>query len=217
MSCSAFFRSVDVFVSRDLSDAERARALAEAAEEGTRELIAAGRASPRFTREVDGVEGRPATSVRPDGVIVDRFSHLAEVIVFALAFLRERSPQRTGRFRSSFFLGISTQRGTDGRFVPAERFNPAALGPEVEELIISNEEPYARKVDVQLVGGRRLRFSVPAGLYEDAARQVKRRFGNFVDCYRRYTVRFPGQYVLREGQKAGKPVESRALVISLRR
>lgn len=84
MSGAAFARSVDVFVSRDLSAEARSLALATAAEKGTRELIASGRASSRFVRVVDGREGAPAASVRPDGVIVDRFSYIAEVVEFAL-------------------------------------------------------------------------------------------------------------------------------------
>lgn len=217
MSGAAFARSVDVFVSRDLSPAARSQLLAEAARQGTAELIASGQASPRYVREVDGVEGAPAEAVRPDGVIVDRFSYLADVVVFALAYLKERSPQGTGAFRSGFFLGLSSSIGGDGRFVAAESFNPAAMGAEVQEVIIGNEQPYNRLVDVQMAGGRRIRFNVPGEIYDGAARVVKRRFGNLVDAYRRYDVRFPGQYVLKAGQRAGKPVNSPALVISLRR
>ncbi len=150
------------------------------------------------------------------GVIVDRFSYIAEVVEFALGYLRERAPVRTGAFRDGFFLGISTTRGVDGRFVPAAAFNPRTLGADVREVIIGNVVPYSRLVDVQLVGGRRVRFSAPANLYHDAARLLVRRFGNHVDAFRRYTVRFPGQYVLKTGPKAGKPVETPALIISAR-
>lgn len=217
MSGAAFRRSVDVFIAKSLSPAARSAQLARAAEEGTKNLIQAGRASPRYVRRVDGKEGAPASSVRPDGVIVDRFSYLGEAAAFALAFLQGRAPKGSGTYRASFYLGLSSSIGGGGKFVMASQFNPDAVTTDIEEIVIGNTQPYSRKVDVQLIGTKPLKFSVPAGLFEDARSAVRRRFGNFADARRVYTRNFPGQYMLRGGKRPGKPVESPALVISLRR
>lgn len=212
MSGSAFQRSVDVFLSRDMSDAVLSAALADVAESSVAEMVRSGQASARYTRTVDGREGAPAASVKPSGAIVYRFSYLGEVAAFALGYLVERSPSLSGDFKRSFFLGISTSSGGNGKFVRAANFNPDAVTSDVEEIIIGNTQPYNRLVDVQLAGGQRVRFKVPGEIYDGAAKAVKRRFGNFVDAYRRYDVRFPGQYTLR----GDKPVQSPALVISVR-
>jgi hypothetical protein len=209
MSGAAFRRSVDVFVARHLSPQAQSAALARVAKEGVAELIRTGRAPPRYTRYVDGREGAPEESVRPDGEIRYRFDPMAEVIAFALAFLRERSPVRTGRYRDSFYLGL------DGRFVPASSFNPERM-ERVSEVTIGNMAPYSRKLSVQMVGGKQIKVSVPPGIFEDAAVAVNRRFGNVVRCKKVYTVSFPGQYILKRGRRAGKPVESPALVIARR-
>ncbi|UPY35494.1 hypothetical protein [Sediminicoccus sp. KRV36] len=212
MSGTAFQRSVDVFLSRSLSPAAMSAALADVAERGTRDLIASRRAAPRFTRIVDGVKNAPASSVKPTGLIVDEFYYLGDVAAFALAFLQARSPVLSGDFKKGFFLGIAMTKGGAGKFVRAANFNPEAVTPDVAEITIGNVEPYNRLVDVQKVGGRRLRFKVPPDLYGDAAKALRGRFGNAVDAYRRYDVNFPGKY--RTGD--GKTVQSPALVISAR-
>jgi hypothetical protein len=209
MSGSNFSRSIDVFIRQNLSPEARSAALAEVARRGVAELIATGQASPRYRRIVDGVEGAPETAVRPDGVIVYRFDAMAEIVAFALAFLAGRSPVRSGAFRRGFYVGL------DGRFVMASAFNAATMG-RVSEVVIGNVEPYARMVDVQMAGGQPVRFSVPADMFSDAAGAVRARFGNIITARREYNMTFPGQYLLRAGKRAGKRVQSPALVISVR-
>ena len=209
MSASTFQREVQVFLDRELSDEALSRKFAAYAQDDVAKLIASRRASPRWRRFVDGVEGVPAESVKVGGHIVYEFEYLADVIVFALAFLQERSPHRTGEFAHSFYLGL------DGKFVPAMRFNPMTMG-DVQEVVIGNIQPYSRKIDVQLVGTRRLRFSTPPNLFADCVQAIRSRFGNTVTAKRVYTMNFPGQYVARQGKRAGKRVESPAIVITRR-
>lgn len=216
MSGAAFQRSVDVFLSREMSPSARSAALAEYAESSVAELIASRRASPRYKRTVDGREGAPASSVKAEGSIVYQFSYLGEVAAFAISYLQSLSPKLSGDFRNGFFLGLAASRGGDGKFVRAANFNPDALGSDIEELIIGNTEPYNRLVDVQLAGAQRIKFDVPAEIYDGAARAVKSRFGNFVNAYRRYDVNFPSKYILQTGSRKDKPVQSPALVISVR-
>lgn len=206
----AVTRQASVFIAAHLSPQAQARALAEAAKRDVAQLIAAGRASPDFTRFVDGRQGAAEETVRAGGTIAYRFAYAGEVAAFALAFLRQRAPVGQGTYRESFYLGL------DGRFVPAAQFNPATMG-EVAEIVIGNTQPYSRKVDVQLVGGQALQFSVPAGLFEDAATAIQRRFGRLVTARRRGTMRFPGQYRATEGARAGRLVESPAVIITFRR
>lgn len=217
MSGSAFRRQVDVFVARSLAPEARSRILAETARKGVAELVRSGRAPPDYRRYVDGVPEAPEHAVRPEGVIVYRFHHMAEVVAFALAYLRQRAPRSAASngnydrqaFVDSFYLGL------DGRFVPAGRFAPARMGP-VSEVVIGNTRPYNRLVDVQMRGGQRVRFSVPADIYRDCYAQIDRRFGNHVTTRRVASMTFPGQYVLRRGRRAGRRVESPALVITAR-
>lgn len=225
-SAAAFRRSLQVFADRTLSPAAQSSHLARVAKAELAVLIQSGRAPASYRRFVDGREGAPEESVGPAplGRIVYRFNHLGAVCTFALSFLVNRSPERSGRFRKGFYLGI------DGKFVPMAQFNAAALTADVKEIVIGNVEPYSRKVDVQLVGGESLSFSVPAGLFEDAVQAIKARFGALVDVKRVYTMKFPGQYTLKQRQvhqsgryrgrsrkRVGTPVESPAIIITPRR
>jgi hypothetical protein len=204
----ASFRQVSkLFVERELSGPARSAKLAAFARTGLAELIASGKASPSYRRFVDGREGAQESDVRPDGVILYEFSYIAEAVLFAITFLQGRSPVRSGRFRESFIVAV------DGRPIPARQFQPRSV-PLTAEVIIYNKQPYSRKVDVQTVGGRRLRFSTPAGLFDDCARAMKRRFGNSFTAKRLYSVAAPGQYVLRRGPKKGRRVDSPAVVIT---
>jgi hypothetical protein len=205
----AFTRQVDVFVSRALSPQARSAALAEAARRGVADLISSGRAPPRYRRFVDGVEGAAESAVKPDGAIVYRFEYLAEVITFALGYLQGRAPTGSGAFRRGFFLGL------DGKFVRAAAFNPQTMGP-VREVMIGNVEPYNRLVDVQRAGTRVLKYRVPPDLYADAVRTLRGRFGKMVEIRRVYDAQFPGQYLLQSGKRAGKRVQSPALMITVR-
>lgn len=210
-------QQVQVFVDAALSPAARAAQLAAVAKQGVADLIASGQASPRFQRFVDGRADAPEESVDGrHGVILYQFSSVADATAAALDFLRARAPARSGDYRNSFYVAV------DGRFIPARMFRMDSVPPSAE-IVIGNTEPYSRKVDVQLVGSKPLRFSVPPGLFDDAARDLRRRFGNTVTVKRVYSMNFPGQYRLRQtthragshrvARKAGTLVESPALII----
>ena len=215
MSGAAFRRNVDVWVQDNLTAEARSALLARTARQKLAELQAQGRAPRHFTRYVDGMEGAPEDSVRPNGVILYRFRFLANAAAFALSYLQARSPVRSGAFRAGFYLGVGGDRdGDGGRFLRAADFVPAAVTGDVQAIVIGNVEPYNRQVDVQMAGQRRMRFTVPANMYADAASAVRARFPG-VSARAVYSRSFPGQYVLRTGPRAGKPVHSPALVISV--
>ncbi len=238
---AAFNERLKVFIDRTLSPEAQSRRLAEVAKAEKDRLIAAGRASRRYRRWVDGVEGAPEEAVKAadGGRIVYRFSVMGAVCTFALSFLINRSPPRssaplnpatgkTAHYRDGFYFGIkdSAAAQAGGRFVPAAQFNPAALSPSITEIIIGNTLPYSRKIDVQLVGSEALSFSVPPDLFYDAVKAIGARFGSIVEVKSVYTMDFPGQYRLKRRQfytagkhqglsrgREGTRVESPAIII----
>lgn len=206
-------RAITVMVAQGTSPERRSAALATAARTGVAELIRTGHASPKYRRFVDGTEGRDESSVRPDGTIAYRFGYMGEVVAFALAYVRDRGPIRDGKWRRSLTVAVN------GRPIPAAQFNPDSV-PEDATILCYSPLDYSRKVDVQLVGGKRLRFKVPPGIFDDAARAVRGRFGNLVNAQRLYTVRFAGEGTRKGGRRrkdgAGRRLEYPALEISPR-
>lgn len=96
---------------------------------------------------------------------------MQDVVDFALATLRERSPvgsagadEHPGLYRDSHivFLNGHVLQGADvSAFRPGDQVN------------ISNPVPYARKIEIG-----RLTMSVPPHIYEDTAAIVAGRYGN---------------------------------------
>lgn len=224
-SASMVRRRIQVSLNTTLSPAARSKHLAAFARRELRNLIQSGRASDAYTRVVDGRRDVSEDAVRGDGrgVITYYFSYTTEATMFAIAYLQRRSPVRSGRFRRGFIVSVN------GRMIPAGSFNPRSA-PSDAEIIITNTEPYNRKVDVQQVGGRTLHFNVPPKMYEDCARAVNRRFGNTIRATRYYDIDFSGKYRLRarqvrkSGRYAGRVVrakgdyvQSPGLIIAIRK
>lgn len=192
-------------IEQGLDPAVQSKILADFARSGVADLIATGRASPKYKRFVNGTEGLLEDAVKPDGTIAYRFGYMGEVAAFAIEFLKARSPVRSGKYRDSFIVAVN------GRPIPAANFVVDSV-PNDAELYIYNPQPYSRKVDVQLVGKKPLKFSVPPHLFENAAAAVRGRFGNLVTTQRLYTLDFAGKWVTKKQRK----VEYPALKIGLR-
>lgn len=205
MSGSAFRRAVTVFMDRHLTPAAQSARLATVAREGRAALIAEGRASTSYRTVVDGQEGASEDAVRPTGTIVYRFDVLGEAALFALGYLRERSPVRSGDYRNSFWIAV------DGRRFSMKTFDPEKVGAAAE-VILYNDRPYSRAVNVQMEGGRKLKFKVPPDLFGDALVATRRRFPT-LKVEQLYRIQAPGLYVLKNGRRAGKVVDSPALAI----
>ena len=205
---STFRQSIRVFVDANLSPAAQSARLAGAARTAVADLVASGQAGPRYTTYVDGQAGADESRVKPRGVILYEFSSIGDAAEFAVTFLIARSgPAVSGAYRAGFVVAVN------GRPIPARMFRKASVPPDAEVLIY-NVEPYSRKIDVQLSGGRRLKYRTPPNLFDDAARAVKGRFGNSVAARRLYTIRFAGQATIRRGKAAGRIVDSPALVLT---
>ncbi len=215
----AFRREVELFISEALTPQARSAHLAQGARQILADMIASGEGSRHHKRIVDGVADASEDTVKPEGLIVYRFSHWATVCQFAISFLTARAPERTGRYRESFFFGFFT--GEDqarARFVPWRDVVPTAITSDVTKVMIGNFQPYSRKVDVQVVGRRPIQFSVAPDMFADAARQINSRFAGIVSARRQYSVDLGSRrYIAKTGTRAGKPVESPALIITQER
>jgi hypothetical protein len=207
MSGRTFARQVRVaFSEAELWPAIRARVAAYAQADRNR-LIAAKQFAPRYTTFVNGTEGADELTLRPDGVILYRGQALGPAIAYALEFLVQRSPVLSGDYSRSFMVGVS--RGDlGGRPIPMQQFDPERVSPDATEAFVYSPLPYSRLVDVQMVGGRSLRFRTAPGLYEDAAKAVRRRFPG-LDARRQYTIQHPA----REKREDGRWIEYPALLI----
>src|SRR4029077_11865701 len=83
-----------------------ARTLAEFAKAQLAEVIASGEGSPVYDRYVNGVLGAPESAVVPPGPILYDFIWWQEIIAYALQHLVERSPERSGRYKRSWFVMV---------------------------------------------------------------------------------------------------------------
>lgn len=204
MKLSAFDRDLRLFV-QDCQPAEISRALAEFARSSRDAAIAEGIASPRYRTIVDGTPGAPEERVRPDGKIVYDFDVWDGVIPYALAFAQARSPRKSGTYAKSWFAMVNGAPW-DGDTVP--------FGAEV---IVTNDQPYHRKIDVGA-----MEMSVPPGIVEDVRQAVQRRFGNALKAEVDF-IHLAGGYVLkgrsrrkRKDTRAGQPLTYPALVMRAR-
>lgn len=214
---SVISRSIEVFISRALSDSARSKALADWAQEDVAALIMEGRAPPEFSLFVDGRKSNDPYSVKPDGVLNYKFNLMGYVVMLALAELQRMSPyggpkpaanqSGAGHYRDKFYVGVN------GRMIMANYLKPALI-PADAEIVIGNVQPYSRKVDTRLVGFQQLHFANgEEWLFDKTVRTIRRRYGGVIEAKRVYTMKFSGQYVLMDGEKAGKPVESPSIII----
>jgi hypothetical protein len=137
-------------------------ALAQFAKKSLAEVISAGRASSRYERYVNGRQGAPEEAVEAPGPIVYEFSFWEPIITFAIDEITRRSPKKSGRFARSFVVLANQKPVTDY----------ASISPEAE-VIITNVQPYIRKVEAGVVGGQK-RFFV----FDGTKRALARQFGN---------------------------------------
>jgi len=200
-----FDRDISAALLEDLGAPGLGDDLARFARAGLADYLRTLEDKPGVTRIVNGRIGADEDSVILPGPIVYSFSWWAQILEYALAFLHARSPSKSGDYRAGFFVLA------DGREVQPPQFGRIAAGAEV---IIGNDRPYSRKLDVQMSGGRSIRVSVPPGIFADGASAIRAKFVDLVTVKRFYTISYRGQYTLKTGPKRGKPVNSPAIVIT---
>ena len=146
---------------------------------------------PGVTVAVNGRLGVPEEQVVPPGPIVYSYSYVREIVEFAMAFLVARSPEASGAYKRAWFVMA------DGSRVAIDAI------PEGSEIVITNDRPYHRKIDV---GG--MKASVPPQIVEDGRQALMARYGNMVKVERTF-VTLSGGYVLKGKQRTRAASTSR--------
>ncbi len=157
-----------------------ARELAAFARSELSKAIQEGEGSERFNRYVNGRLGAREESVVPPGPILYVFQWWREIVEFALQTAVERSPEKSGDYKKSWF--VMTPGGV------IKSFDEIPINSVV---ILTNNQPYARKIDVG-----HMKMSVPPGVVEDVRKRVMARFGNIVNA-KRTMIPLPGGYILK--------------------
>lgn len=133
-------RDVALILNQELSPTSRARQLAAFAAESIEEARQQnGRVLGRIPRSrtfVDGREGSPLTSVRPDGVIGTEFEVFGDLLVWIGEQLIKHSPIKSGRYAKSHTLLADGQEAAIGGIIP-----------DADEYVFINTQPYARKIE----------------------------------------------------------------------
>lgn len=167
-----FEKSVRLLVDGNLSKEAAQRRIAVIAREEIAEgdevnRKALGTVPPR-TITVDGRQGAPLESVKPDrGRIVVEWQLVGDVVQWIFATLRARSPRITGAYLKGHKLFA------DGLAVDPDK------PPLASEYTFLNIVPYARKIEIgKTQAGRDFVIQVENRIYERTARDAKARFGN---------------------------------------
>jgi hypothetical protein len=172
-----FFESdIKVAIRNDLSREEIGRELAAFAKADMRAYLASLPARPHVRTFINGREGVREEAVIAPGPIVYELDFRIEVALLGLRTLRRDSPVRSGKYRRSHFVMVGGQEVTES----ALESGRVVLHP-ASEIIITNDQPYHRKVHVGASGFRAYRH-----LYERARQVILRRFGQIV----RVDIRF---------------------------
>lgn len=162
---AAIFREAELSFAAHVSPRTRSRKLAEYAldriTEAKRQNAGPSGELAAHRQIVDGQEGAPLISVKPDGVIIARFNLLAEVLDWIAGELVRNSPVLSGRFRQSHVL-----------YIDGDPHEPGTPYPEGSDYAFMNVQPYARKIE------KGHSKKVPDGLYEGLSVAANQRFGN---------------------------------------
>lgn len=164
----------------DLEPAAIQSALAQFARDSVREAIQAGEASDLYDIYVNGRAGASESTVVPPGPILYEFQWWKEIVEFGLAALVTRSPEKSGRYKRSWFAMVNGVVVSDYDAIPVEA-----------DVILTNNQPYSRKIEVG-----HMVMSVPPGVVEDCKRTIMGRFGNMITV-KATMITLPGGYVLK--------------------
>ncbi|MGV1867222.1 MULTISPECIES: hypothetical protein [unclassified Rhizobium] len=126
---------------QDFEPAVLQKTLAAFAKQSVSELISSGQASQSYVRYVNGRQGVSEDVVDLPGPIVYEFALWDSVVKFVLNELRMRSPVKSGRFRDSFIVLADQKIVTDYDGIGSSA-----------EVIITNFQPYIRKVEAGVIG-----------------------------------------------------------------
>jgi hypothetical protein len=204
ISTSPFARVIKLQLDR-YGPVEAKRRHIEAARAGLGAYLGTQTPKPAVRLEVDGHAATSEDQVKPFGIIIYRFQRMHEVVPYALMKAREFSPVGTktdarpghpGLYRESWFALV------DGRVVQAGEVAPD------DEVTITNNQPYSRKINTGAKGYERY---APPGVVEKTRQAVLAKYGATVDAHIVF-LDLEGGYVLRRdlqhihgGRRYGSP------------
>ncbi|MFV3129263.1 hypothetical protein [Niveispirillum sp. KHB5.9] len=129
---------------------------------------------PAVTTIVDGRRDALEDAVKPYGLIRYEFSYpsmIREAAAFALKEVRRLSPRQSGKYRDAWFVMA------DGAPVSG----PDAIPPTAKRVVVTNDEPYSRRLEVgKDAAGLPFVVKVPPLFTERAAVATRRRHGQRV-------------------------------------
>jgi hypothetical protein len=167
-------KTFQTFLPGNLSAAERSATLAQFAQQQLGEAQAQNRAAlgrvPEHETYVDGRQGAPLQTVRPDGTIIFEFVLLEEVFVAIADLLVKHSPIGKSSDRRPGHPGL--YRASHVFTADGVEVDPGAQAPPADEYAFINVQPYARKIE------KGLSSQTPDGVYEVVAAMANGRFGN---------------------------------------
>jgi len=195
-------RDLELMMKDGLGDKARSAMLAAFAAETIEEASAQNKqvlgVVPPHEIFVDGREGAPLASVKPDGVIRAEYQLVNEALAWISTQLQLHSPVLSGRYAKSHELfadGVDTE-------------NPN-LAPPAEEYVFINIQPYARKIE------RGQSSQAPDGVYQAVATLARRRFGNVAKIDFSYRTAIGGAIIGgRKGDRASE--RNPAIIVRLR-
>lgn len=202
MKFEAFAREIRV-ATEGLSQEAISAELAKFARQEVARVISSGEAPAHYTRYVNGREGLPEEAVEAPGPILYTFSNWKLVIEAALEALINASPRQSGAFRKSFVVIVGGKLVSTYDTIPSEA-----------EVIITNAQPYVRKMQVGFGGST---VNLPPRPFDVARRAVMSRFGaGFVLAEVRFLnigsgihplipYRLKGQYQSRRAARQANP------------
>ncbi|WP_156369147.1 hypothetical protein [Aureimonas sp. Leaf324] len=138
-----------------------------------RNEAAAGRTSGKPKIAVDGRQGAPLGSVKPDGTIVAKFNTEVTALRWILRQLELESPRLTGAYRASHSVYA------DGRLI---QLGSGGDIPDAAEFVIASDVPYGVKLDPK--DGLPARSKqAPKGVYAAIAAVATTRFDAEADIF----------------------------------
>ena len=207
-------RQLKLGLKADIGPEAMARELAKFARANVADYLRSEPIPPGYETFVNGRRGMAEEAVKAPGPIIYVCNWWPQILTFALAYLRGRSPVGPPKahkdpataYRDSFFVLANGREHHPRQW--------SLIPPDIKEVIITNESGYHRKVDVQLMGGAPIKMSVPPGIMEDGAAAIAGKFGGLVEARRIYSTPHSGQWKRRHGPRSGKLVDSPAIVLT---